>query len=124
LSRSARPRVLPLDGPSLSVALTPQGSDVIVYFWGPGCVDCRALAPSIERLADEQPDITVVALDVKRSSRSAADYGVEQLPTVIRFRDAEPVAVAVGALPYDVLVDHLGLPRASGRPRRPPGNTV
>lgn len=124
LGRSARPRVLPLDGPSLSVALTPRGSDVIVYYWGHGCVDCRALAPSIERLADEQPDITVVALDVKRSPRSAADYGVERLPTVIRVRDAEPIAVAVGALPYDVLVDHLGRPRASGRPVRPPGSTA
>lgn len=105
------------------MALTPRGSDVIVYFWGPGSVDCRALAPSIERLADEQPNSTVVALDVKRSPRSAAEYGVDQLPTVIRFRDAEPVAVAVGALPYDVLVDHLGLPRASGRALRPPGST-
>lgn len=121
---ASRPGVLPLDGPSLGVALTRPGSDVVVDFCAPGCVECRSLAPSIERLAGEHPDVTVVALDLERSPRSADRYGIEQLPTVIRFRCAEPVAIAVGALPYDVLVERLGLlpPRRRHRlsARRPP----
>lgn len=116
LSRSAAPsRVLPLDGPSLAVALARPGREVVVAFWAPRCLACRALAPHIERLADERPDITVVTLDVDRHPRAAGHHEVEQLPTVVRFCEGQMVAVAVGALDYDVLRDHLSLHRGARR---------
>jgi thioredoxin 1 len=115
LSRSAPPsRVVPLDGPSLGVALSRRDRDVVVDFWAPRCPACRALAPSIERLADERPDLTVATVDVDRAPRSAERYGIEQLPTVMRFRGGEPVAVAIGGLPYDLLLERLCLGPAIG----------
>ena len=120
LSRSGSPsRVLPLDGPSLAVVLSRRESDVVVNFWARGCPARGVLLPSIERLSDERPDLTVVTVNVDRAARAADRHGVEQVPTVIRFRDGERVATAVGGLSYDGLLERLDLePAPAGEAHR------
>lgn len=102
-------RVIPLDAATFGVAIGRPDRDVIVDFWAPWCDACRRLAGSIERLADEHPEVSVASLDVDRAPRVADRYRVEQLPTVIRFHRGEPAATVTGLAPYDVLLDRLGL---------------
>jgi thioredoxin 1 len=82
---------------------------VVVDFWAAWCGPCRALAPTIDRLAIEHPEIKVAKLNVDEAPGLAAEHGVQSIPTVIRFDDGRPTARVSGALPYPQLAAALGI---------------
>jgi thioredoxin len=83
----------------------------VVDFWAHWCRPCRAMAPVIERLCAERPDVLVAKVDVDRAGRLAQRLAVRTIPTMIRFDRGRPTAVAVGAVPYDRLLALLRLDR-------------
>ncbi|MEU4800638.1 thioredoxin [Streptomyces sp. NPDC023327] len=71
---------------------------VLVEFTADWCGPCRQLAPVLGELAREEADrLKIVQLDVDRSPRAAIAYQVLAAPTMIVFRDGEPVKQLVGA---------------------------
>jgi thioredoxin 1 len=78
---------------------------VVVDFWAPWCPPCRVLGPSIERLAEERPDLVVGKLNVDDSQEVADRYGIAGIPTVLVFRDGELVEKSVGLVPYERLLE-------------------
>jgi thioredoxin 1 len=73
---------------------------VLVDFGADWCPPCRAIAPHLEELAKTSGDrLSVVKVDVDASPETAMRYGIRGLPTLILFRNGEPAAKRVGALP-------------------------
>ncbi|MGV9312042.1 thioredoxin [Streptomyces sp. NPDC003691] len=71
---------------------------VLVKFTADWCPPCRQIAPVLAEIAREEAErLTVVSLDVDRHPLTAQRYGVMSMPTLIVFRDGEPVHVSVGA---------------------------
>ncbi|MFJ9615919.1 thioredoxin family protein [Streptomyces noursei] len=71
---------------------------VLVEFTADWCPPCRQLAPVLAAIADEERGrLKVVQLDVDRNPRTMIAYGVRSAPTLIVFRDGEPVRSMVGA---------------------------
>jgi thioredoxin 1 len=71
---------------------------VLVDFWATWCGPCRMVAPVLEEIATEKADsLTVVKLDVDANPATARDYQVISIPTLILFRDGQPVKRIVGA---------------------------
>ncbi|MFD6153235.1 thioredoxin family protein [Streptomyces sp. NPDC060243] len=71
---------------------------VFVEFTATWCPPCRQLAPVLADLARERAgELRVVALDVDEAPLTAARYGVLAAPTMILFRDGEPLGKLVGA---------------------------
>jgi thioredoxin 1 len=68
----------------------------VVDFWAPWCPPCRALAPAIEALADERPDVVVGKLDVDDHPSIAERYGIRNIPTVLVFRNGQLAERSVG----------------------------
>ena len=85
---------------------------VVVDFWAAWCGPCRMIAPELEALAAERPDLKVVKVDVDANSAVAGRYGIQGIPTIALFRDGKPVAVSVGAKPRRVLEAELGIAAA------------
>lgn len=71
---------------------------VLVDFWAEWCGPCLMLAPTIEELAEEyQETARVGKLDVDKASKLAAKYGIQNIPTVLIFKNGEPIHRIVGA---------------------------
>ena len=79
---------------------------VIVDFWAPWCGPCRMLAPVLEQVADAvDGKVKVVKLNTDEEQAIASKYGIQGIPTMILFKNGEPVSRQVGLAPKSALVD-------------------
>ena len=86
---------------------------VLVDFWAEWCGPCHAIAPVLEQIASERNDLKIVKLNIDEQPAVAQRYGVMSIPTLILFKDGEPAAAAVGAMPKSMLEERLGLAEAA-----------
>lgn len=80
---------------------------VLVEFWATWCGPCRMVAPVLEQIAEERPDVAFVKLNYDEEPAVGQRYGVMGLPTMLLFRDGEPVRSFVGAKPKARLLAEL-----------------
>jgi thioredoxin 1 len=80
---------------------------VLVDFWAPWCGPCRVVAPVLEEIASERPDLRIVKLNVDDNQQTAAQYQVLSIPTLILFKGGAPVKTVIGAYPKKKLEQEL-----------------
>jgi thioredoxin 1 len=77
----------------------------LVDFWAEWCGPCKMIAPIVEQIASENDGkITIGKLDVDANGETAMKYGVMSIPTLILFKDGEPVERLVGYRPKEQLM--------------------
>ena len=81
---------------------------VLVDFWADWCGPCHAVAPVLDRIADER-DLKLVKVNIDQEQELAQRYGVASIPLMILFENGEPIAQALGAMPKGALERQLGL---------------
>ena len=81
---------------------------VLVDFSAEWCGPCKMLAPIIEQLADEYAGrVKVAKLDIDDNHESAAQYGIQSVPTMIIFQNGQPVKKLVGLTPKNKIAGAL-----------------
>jgi thioredoxin 1 len=87
---------------------------VLVDFWAEWCGPCHMVAPILDQIAAERDgELRLVKVNIDEQPAIAQRYGVMSIPTIVLFKDGEPVAGTVGARPKGALEEALGLSEAA-----------
>ena len=88
--------------------ISQSDKPVLVDFWATWCGPCRMLSPVVEEVSREhENELTVGKVNVDDCPELAQKFGVMSIPTLILFKDGQPVDKRIGYMPKSELEQML-----------------
>ncbi len=103
--------VLHLNKTSFDQLVSQTEKPVLIDFWATWCGPCQKLAPELEKLAGEHPELIVGKVNVEDAEnvQIAANLGVNAIPALFFYRNGKLEKQLVGFMTKDQLAAQLGL---------------
>ena len=99
--------VLKITNANFEAEVMNSEKPVLLDFWAPWCGPCRMVAPVIDKLAEERPDVKFGKINVDEEPQLAAQFGVVSIPTLVVMDGGAIVNMAVGARPKEMILEML-----------------
>ena len=80
---------------------------VLVDFYADWCGPCKMLAPILEEVAEERPDVKVCKINVDEEPELARQFRVMSIPTLILFEQGKAASQSVGVRPKEDILAML-----------------
>jgi thioredoxin 1 len=94
----------PVTDQSFATDVLEADGPVLVDFWADWCGPCKAIAPALEEIGAEYAGkLTVAKVNIDENPVTPNNYAVRGIPTLILFKDGQPVSTKVGAAPKSAL---------------------
>lgn len=77
--------------------VTQANNKVLVDFYAPWCGPCKMIAPIVEQVAQENPELKVVKVNADNNQALMAQFGIRGIPTLLLLNEGEVIATQVGA---------------------------
>ncbi len=87
--------------------VTNSEKPVLLDFWADWCPPCRMMAPIVDAVAEDHPEIRVGKVNVDEEQELALQFQVESIPTLVVIRNGAEAARQVGAVPRERLESML-----------------
>ena len=98
----------PVNDENFDQMVLKSDKPVLVDFWATWCKPCAMVAPIVDELAGEYDEkVVFTKLDVDGNPKIASRYGVMSIPTLLIFKNGQPVTNIVGFKPKEELVKSL-----------------
>ncbi len=96
----ASPNVVEFTTDNWQAEVVGSSIPVLVDFWAPWCGPCRALSPTIDRVADQfAGKVKVGKVNVDENGDLAAQYGINTIPRLMVFKGSDrPVQIVNGSM--------------------------
>lgn len=78
---------------------------VLLDFWATWCGPCQMIAPVIDEIAKENPDIAVCKVDVDKEPALAMAFSVESIPTLVVMKEGKVVNSSLGVIPKEKILE-------------------
>lgn len=92
-------KVLQINDDQFESEVIKSDKPVVVDFGATWCGPCSMVAPILEELAGEMPNVKFIKIDIDENAGYAAKLGIMSIPAIFIYKDGEIVAKQVGALP-------------------------
>jgi len=81
----------------------------IVDFWAPWCGPCKMMTPIIDKLSINHPELIVAKVNIDESPEIAKKYNIMSIPTIIIYKDGEPLEQTVGVVTEKAIIEKVNL---------------
>ncbi|MBZ4652814.1 MAG: trxA [Peptococcaceae bacterium] len=96
----ASDKVIQLTDSNFKNEVLDSTQPVLVDFWAAWCGPCKMIAPIIDEVAaDYQGKVKIGKLNVDENSKTASEYGIMSIPTMVLFKNGKEVNRLVGFMP-------------------------
>ena len=81
---------------------------VLVDFWADWCQPCKMIAPHLDKIAEEQEGkLKIAKVNADENQRLMSQFKIRGIPTLILFKDGEPVETLVGFMPEKAILEKV-----------------
>lgn len=101
-------KTITIDDANFQAEVLNSDKPVLVDFWAIWCGPCKMIAPIVEEIAGEYDGkLKVTKMDVDANPRTAMQFGIRSIPTLLIFKGGQVVEQIVGAVPKRHLVEKV-----------------
>jgi thioredoxin 1 len=81
---------------------------VLVDFWASWCGPCRIVGPILEEIATEKDGkLKIAKVNIDENNQMAAQLGISSIPTMILYKNGQPVEKIIGAYPKPRILEKV-----------------